>query len=685
MNSIETITSISLLSPFLGAILLFLKKENTYADKIAVSLMAISVIGNVYLFYYSWAVAPIVMKGEWFLVGNHSFIATLRIDQLSGMLLSMVAVISLFVHIFSSAYMQGDPKYKKYFTLLGIFTFSMYGVLISDNLIMLYLFWELVGFCSYMLIGFWKEKQEAIRAAKKAFVLNRIGDAGFMVAIVALYSAYNTVSLEALLSQIQFLEANRLSLLIAAIGVTMAAMGKSAQLPLSVWLPDAMQGPTPVSALIHAATMVAAGIYLLARCFFFLPEEVLMAIAVIGALTAFLGAFSAVSQNDIKRILAYSTISQLGYMMLGIGVGDPEASIFHLTTHAFFKAGLFLGAGAIIHSMHQVSCDICKGFDPQDIRWMGNLRKYMPKTFIGFSLCLAGLMGLPFTSGFLSKDAILASLLLKTTDGSLFWIVLASLGFIAAGITAFYSVRLLYQVFFGNLGISQHKVCQDCLVLPKEVSARMNTPVLFLGGFTLWFFYALSPVNTAHTWIQKGLELATINTESVHTLGMVLSLLFVFCGVGLAYIIYFKGSFVTIRKKVKASSLYKISFNFGYLDKGYKFGVRTTLFTASSLEQIPHADEYFVNSAIHTSEFVRGFDDKVVDFFVKAFGVVNVVLGHILAWFDKVIVDGIVVLFTKFMSLLGDVFRKPQGERTQSMVAWSIVLLLVILLLLYFI
>lgn len=679
MNFIETITSIALLTPLIGAIFLFIKKGNQYADKIATSVIGISLLSNICLFYYTWTGSLIVIQKEWFSVGGHVFNAIIKVDKLSGLLLLMVSIISLGVHIFSSAYMQGDPKYKKYFTLLNIFTFSMYGVLVSDNLIMLYLFWELVGFCSYMLIGFWKEKQEAIRAAKKAFILNRIGDAGFMIAIIAIYSTFHTLSISELSQKIDTFDFSNVLMLVIGLGLMFAAMGKSAQLPLSVWLPDAMQGPTSVSALIHAATMVAAGIYLLARCFFLIPEEILGVIAFVGAATAFLGAFAAMSQYDIKKILAYSTISQLGYMMLGIGVGDPEASIFHLTTHAFFKAGLFLGAGAIIHSMHQVSCDICKGFDPQDIRWMGNLKKYMPYTFLGFTICLFGLMGLPFTSGFLSKDAILASHLVKAFSGDIYWISLAVLSFSATGITAFYSIRLLYKVFFGELGISNHKVCKDCLVLPKEVNFRMNIPVIVLGIFTLWCIYTISPFDTTNSWLQNGLNIQEVDSEHVHTLGVFLSLTVILLGGGTAYFIYFKKYFSAIKKKVKTSLLYKFSYHFGYLNEGYEYGVKTTLFTAHQLESIPHADEYFVSTAINTSGFVRGFDDKVVDFFVKSFAVLNVVFGHVLAWFDKTIVDGFIVLLTRFMALLGDLFRKPQGERTQSMIAWAIVLLIIVI------
>ncbi|AZQ62361.1 NADH-quinone oxidoreductase subunit L [Flammeovirga pectinis] len=684
LNFLQIIISIAVCSPLLGALILSLRKSNQAADKIASLMIGISAICSIVIFALVWSGQNVFISKEWFFLGDNYFYAILSIDKLSALLLSMVSIVSLLVHVYSSAYMQGDPQYKRYFTLLNIFTFSMYGVLLSDNLVLIYLFWELVGFCSYMLIGFWREKEAAVKAAKKAFIVNRVGDAGFMVALLCLYAQFGTLSLHAIIEQFDISMLSNTTILIAAIGVTLAAMGKSAQIPFSVWLPDAMQGPTPVSALIHAATMVAAGIYLLVRCFFFLPEDVLMFIAGVGGLTAFIGAFSALSQYDIKRILAYSTISQLGYMMLAIGVGDPESAIFHLTTHAFFKAGLFLGAGALIHSMHQVSCDICKGFDPQDIRWMGGLRKYMPKTFIGFSIALAALIGLPFTSGFLSKDALLSSVLLKATNDGIYWQLLAFLGFGAAALTAFYSIRVLYKVFFGELGIAQHKVCQKCLVLPHEVGNRMYLPILLLGSLSVWFFYVLSPFNTSESWIQTSLSIPTLDHHSVHIITIVLSISMICLGGGLAYLIYFKGRLLNFKKSFKQGFLFKVSYNFFYIQNLYRNSVLSVLFVARSLDGIPHADEGFVKVAIGTSEFVRGFDDKVIDFFVKLFAVFNVVLGHVLAWFDKYIVDGIVLYFTKFLWLLGDLFRKPQGERTQSMIAWSLFLLLSLFTILWF-
>ncbi|WP_257794077.1 NADH-quinone oxidoreductase subunit 5 family protein [Flammeovirga sp. MY04] len=679
MNFIVFITLLGCISPLLGMFLIQLIGKSALVDKIGTTLIGVSIVCHLFVFSNVWVGEPIVLSIDWLKIGQHQFNVDFKWDALTSLLLSMVSVISLFVHVFSSAYMQGDPSLKRYYSLLGLFTFSMFGVLISDHLIFLYLFWELVGFCSYMLIGFWREKQLAISAAKKAFVVNRIGDAGFMVALVALYSQFNTLSLSEIQSQFAVSELQVHLLMIAGVGVMLAAMGKSAQIPFAVWLPDAMQGPTPVSALIHAATMVAAGIYLLVRCYFFLPEEILLCIALVGGVTAFVAAFAALTQYDIKRILAFSTISQLGYMMLSIGVGDPSSSVYHLITHAFFKAGLFLGAGAVIHSMHQVSCDICKGFDPQDIRWMGNLRKYMPKTFIGFSICLAGLAGVPFTTGFLSKDAILNTVLARGLEDGGIWIFIMILGFSAAALTSFYCLRMFYHVFLKDLGIANHKVCKDCLVLPKEVNSKMYLPVMILGFCTLWFTMVINPFETSHSWLQDGIGVTQIDHHQHHTLAVILSVSMLIVGLGVAYFIFILGKGIAFKKSFKASTLYKLSYNFFYLNELYKFGAKLLIKTGEGLDKIPHADEYFVNSAIVTSEFVRGFDDKVVDFFVKVFAVGNVVIGHVLAWFDKDIVDGCVKLFTRFMQLLGDVFRKPQGERSQSMIAWSVILLAIIL------
>ncbi|OHX65287.1 hypothetical protein NH26_02455 [Flammeovirga pacifica] len=669
----------AVISPLIGVFLIQLIGKSALVDKIGTTSIGISILCNLFMFSHVWGGSPISLTFDWLQLGEHQFELTFQWNVLSAVILTMVSIISMFVHIFSSAYMQGDPDLKRYYSLLGLFTFAMFGVLISDHLIFLYLFWELVGFCSYMLIGFWRKKEAAVSAAKKAFVINRIGDAGFMVALMALYLQFNTLSLSEIQVSFQSIDLDSSLLVLAGIGVMLAAMGKSAQIPFAVWLPDAMQGPTPVSALIHAATMVAAGIYLLVKCYFFLPDSVLLCIALVGGITAFIGAFSALTQYDIKRILAFSTISQLGYMMLSIGVSDPSSSIYHLITHAFFKAGLFLGAGAVIHSMHQVSCDICKGFDPQDIRWMGNLRKHMPKTLIGFSLCLAGLAGVPFTTGFLSKDAILTSVLAKGLNDGGIWIFIMILGFLAAALTAFYCLRMFYHIFLKDLGIANHKVCQECLVLPKEVGTRMYLPVMILGFCSLWISMTLNPFNTSGSWLQQGIGIPTLDHHEYHILAIVLSVGMLLLGLFIGYMIFIQNKAQALKKSLKVSFLYKLSFHFFYLDHLYKFGAKAIITTGERLDKIPHADEYFVKAAVVTSEFIRGFDDKVIDFFVKCFAVGNVVIGHVLAWFDKEIIDGFVKLFTRFMKLLGDIFRKPQGERSQSMIAWSMVLIAIVI------
>ena len=288
----------------------------------------------------------------------------------------------------------------------------MIGIIFSSNLIMLFIFWELVGLSSYLLIGFWYEKDSAIKANKKAFLTNRIGDAGFMIGILILYTYTGNLDFDYLIQW--FNSENSIPsswTFVLGLGLFFGCVGKSAQFPLQVWLPDAMEGPTPVSALIHAATMVAAGIYLIARVFFILSDDVLLFIAYTGAITAFMGAIAACTQSDIKKVLAFSTISQLGYMVLALGVGAFDAALFHLVTHAFFKACLFLGSGSIIHSLHHLEHETDTHFDPQNMLLMGGLRKKMPLTFITYCIATAALVGVPLFSGFLSKDAILLATL----------------------------------------------------------------------------------------------------------------------------------------------------------------------------------------------------------------------------------------------------------------------------------
>ncbi|MFH2030274.1 MAG: NADH-quinone oxidoreductase subunit L, partial [Bacteroidota bacterium] len=329
----------------------------------------------------SYVNQDILFAFTWIDFGNVPMLGELKIDlgikldNLTVIMLFVVNLISMLVHHYSVEYMKGDAKYNRYFAYLGIFTFSMLGIVLTDNILMMYIFWELVGLSSYLLIGFWFEKDSASDAGKKAFIVNRVGDIGMFIGILILFATYQTFSFDAIYEKISMgiIPFDSGAWLTAAgILLFMGAVGKSAQFPLHVWLPDAMEGPTPVSALIHAATMVAAGVYLVARIFVMLTADAMLVIAVVGAFTSFIAATIALTQNDIKKVLAYSTVSQLGYMIMSLGVGAYAFAFFHLVTHAFFKACLFLGSGSVIHAMHH----------EQDIQKMGGLRRKMPLTYL---------------------------------------------------------------------------------------------------------------------------------------------------------------------------------------------------------------------------------------------------------------------------------------------------------------
>ncbi|MBT8380233.1 MAG: NADH-quinone oxidoreductase subunit L, partial [Ignavibacteria bacterium] len=362
-------------------------------------------------------------------IGQIQIFLGLLLDDISALMIFVVFLISFLVHFFSIDYMKGDIRYNRYFAYLGLFTFSMAGIVLTHNLLMMYIFWELVGVSSYLLIGFWFEKKSASDAGKKAFIVNRIGDLGFLLGLLTLFLTYNTFSFVEIFTEISQgnLPLNsEFGLTITGIFIFCGAVGKSAQFPLHVWLPDAMEGPTPVSALIHAATMVAAGVYLVVRIFGILTADAMLIIATIGALSALIPATIALTQNDIKRVLAYSTVSQLGYMIMALGVGAYKFAFFHLITHAFFKACMFLGSGSVIHAMHH----------EQDIQNMGGLRKKMPITYATFLISAIAISGIPLTSGFLSKDGILAgTYAFGTLTGHWYF---PFIGFLVAMMTAFY-------------------------------------------------------------------------------------------------------------------------------------------------------------------------------------------------------------------------------------------------------
>jgi len=391
--------------------------------------------------------APIEMLFNWASAGSFNLQMGFRVDALGAVMLALVTTIALLVMMYSDGYMAHDKGYVRFFTYLALFSSSMLGLIISPNLLEIYVFWELVGMCSYLLVGFWYDRDGAANAAQKAFVVNRVGDFGLLLGMLGLFWATGSFGFETIGSRLQEAVAggslsNGVAILLCLL-VFMGPMAKSAQFPLHVWLPDAMEGPTPISALIHAATMVAAGVFLVARLQpVYAPfPQVQVVIAVVGTITLVLGASIALTQQDLKKGLAYSTVSQLGYMMLAMGCGAPVAGMFHLVTHAFFKAMLFLGSGSVIHAMEEVV-----GHEPvlaQDMRLMGGLRQFMPITAITFLIGCIAISGIPPLAGFWSKDEILGQAFNSFP-------VLWAAGLITAGMTSFYMFRLYFLTFEGS-------------------------------------------------------------------------------------------------------------------------------------------------------------------------------------------------------------------------------------------
>ena len=392
---------------------------------------------------------------DWLSIGDFHVDFGLRLDALSMMMLLIVTGVGGLIHIYSYGYMDDDPGKARFFAELSLFTFSMLGIVLANNFIEMFIFWELVGVSSYLLIGFWFEKPSAGDAAKKAFIVNRLGDFGFLLGILMVWASHGSLNFTAL-------QGLGLVSTIAGLLIFCGAVGKSAQFPLHVWLPDAMEGPTPVSALIHAATMVAAGVYMLCRTFFLYDATGLEVIAYIGGFTALLAALMAVQQNDIKRIIAYSTLSQLGYMVMAVGLSGPTPAMFHLTTHAFFKALLFMSAGSVILGMHH----------EQDIWQMGNLWKKMKLTCVTFLIGALALSGMPFFSGFYSKDSIIGQAFVQHN-----YLLFAD-GLFIACLTAFYTFRLFFVVFF-----NEEK--SDAARHAHESTPVITLPLVILAGFSL--------------------------------------------------------------------------------------------------------------------------------------------------------------------------------------------------------
>ena len=448
-----------LLTPLVSAALITLltQRFRNFSAFISVTAILVSLAcswmvfiePNVYVPEYTWIDVPGVFRVPLGMV----------LDNLSKTMLLVVTFVGALIHIYSLGYMQGDAGKSRYFAGLSLFIFAMLGIVLANNFVMLFIFWELVGFTSYVLIGHWYNRDSAAEAAKKAFLTNRVGDFGFMLGILMLWASTGTIVFGDLIPQISKITISPAYLTIVALLIFCGAVGKSAQFPLHVWLPDAMEGPTPVSALIHAATMVAAGVYMLVRVGFVIQasQNAMMVIAWIGTITALMAALIATRQDDIKRILAYSTVSQLGYMIAAVGLASNEAAMFHLFTHAFFKALLFLGAGAVIIALHH----------EQNIWKMGGLSRNMPITFLAFAVGALALIGFPPFSGFFSKDAILARAYEHDK-------VLFGLGLTTAFLTAFYVTRLFVVVFWG-------KPRSDAAKASDEAPFVMTGPLIVLA------------------------------------------------------------------------------------------------------------------------------------------------------------------------------------------------------------
>jgi len=493
----------------------------------------------------------------WISAGPFEVSWAVLVDPLSSIMLLLVTWVGLLIHIYSLGYMHGDPRYHHFFAYLNLFVASMLVLVLGESFLTMFVGWELVGLCSYLLIGFWFERRDYAGAAKKAFVVNRVGDVGFMIAMFVVFGAFGTLSFPEVLAEPGATIAMGTA---AAVGLLLllAATGKSAQIPLFVWLPDAMAGPTPVSALIHAATMVTAGVYLVARVspIYTLVPGVGLAVAWVGILTALLAALIACAQNDIKRILAYSTVSQLGYMFVGVGVGDHIAGIFHLLTHGFFKALLFLAAGAVMHALANEG----------DVWKMGGLWRKLPVTAATAAVGVLAISGVPPLSGFFSKEEILAAAADTPGAGPIMVI-----GLVVAGLTAFYMARWFVLVFLGKprYGADAH---------PHEAPLSMTLPlvVLAVGSAVGGLIEYPAGEGFLHHWLEPSVVAFTAGPAFVdHGAIMVLALLVAALGIGGAALLYLRGAPTTEPLAARLGGAYGLALDAFHVDAIYSTTVVT--------------------------------------------------------------------------------------------------------------
>ena len=540
---------------------------------------------------------------HWVQSGTFQADFALQLDPLSSIMTLVVTGVGFLIHVYSVGYMGHDKGYKRYFTYLNLFTFAMLILVMGANLVLMFVGWEGVGLCSYLLIGFWFEKHSAANAGKKAFIVNRIGDAAFILGIFFLFLIVGSGDFRAITGAIEGGAITQGMATLIALLLFAGATGKSAQIPLYVWLPDAMEGPTPVSALIHAATMVTAGVYMVSRMnlLFTLSGVAGHVVGIVGALTAIFAATMALTQNDIKRVLAYSTISQIGYMFIGCGVGAYAAGMFHLYTHAFFKSLLFLAAGSV---MHALSGEL-------DMRKMGGLRKYLPFTYPTFLIGAIAIAGVPFLSGFFSKDAILTH---AFAQGQYFiW----ALGLMSAVLTAFYMFRLVFLTFFGPERLDAH--AKEHL---HESPRVMTVPLVVLAFFSVTAGYVGLPVvfgEKANLFsrflgpvIHPGHEAHL--SISAEWLLILISVAVALCGIYIAYVFYLKSPRTPHRIVARFPAIYKLLYNKYYVDEVYNTAFVKPLVNGSQAVY-DKFDLKVIDGAIDGTAAATGFAGKVLSLF----------------------------------------------------------------------
>jgi NADH-quinone oxidoreductase subunit L len=737
MHEIVQLSLYLLALPLLSFVLIIFNQRNLRmrAHLIGIPVMVFGTLLSIYIGYLKLKGlrnAAIEYNFEWLSFGNVPGVGEwplklgIMIDNMTAIMLVVVFLVSALVHLYSSEYMKGDVRYGRYYAYLGLFTFSMVGIVLSNNLLSLFMFWELVGFSSYSLISHWYEKPGPQIAAKKAFIVNRVGDTAMLVGMLVLFSHFHTFTfteifdlisagLPASFSTFDMWPTDTLTL--AGLLLFGGAIAKSAQFPLHVWLPDAMEGPTPVSALIHAATMVAAGVYLTARIFPMLTADAMLVITCVGALTAIIGAVIAITQNDIKRILAYSTVSQLGYMVMAIGAGAFSAGFFHLVTHAMFKACLFLGAGSVIYAMHHsLHYGLDHETDPQDIYNMGGMLKKMPITGWTFIVSTLALAGIPLFSGFMSKDEILAGV---TAYGELeqgLAVALPYVGFVVAFLTALYMGKLLIKVFFGEP--ARPEVNEQV----KESPLMMLAPLVVLAGLSIWIWYGLNPVNPAKGWFMakwvttpgqivplsaapkyayKEEKLATevkvpaVDPELEQELRYIPEEDKQVSTVQ-APLLPHQRALVSTRNSVALETAL-ISFGvalagllFAWLIYAKKPGISAGLrrglgpihaFSRRKLYFDELYDFLFVDTILLFSRIVDWFDQNVIDRIVNMTSKITLIASKSSGWFDKYVVDGVVALIGGVVQFFGLMFRTVQGGKVQTYMAVTLTCIIVMIFL----